>query len=474
MLLDGPAGSSKSFTVGHDYILKALEYPGSRQLVFRKTRVSLTQSWMVTFEEKVLPYYPDLEYLSRGPSRATRGEYVFLNGSRIILGGMDNPTRLFSTEYDRAYANEANELTLGEWESIHRALRYGVMPFQQLIGDCNPDAQFHWLNQRCTYIDGVPNPAGKTVRLKSYLKDNPAYWNEATQEWTPQGHKYLYGNLGKLTGLRRRRLVDGEWISAEGQVWETYSTDHNLVAAKLVKEGKAYSIKWEDGTREVRVDWFFAAMDWGFRHAGTLHIYAVDADDRMYLVQQWHHTQRNLEWWASNLATACKALDLVTCVADPSRPDSISLLNDMLVERQCARIVREADNRKDKDMPGLDLVREAFEVDETGYPALSLLEGSLMHEPDALLVEANRPTCVEHEVPSYVWKPAASNDPDNTVDEPLKKNDDGCDTVRYGCAFKWGRDYRPVAKDDPDTFKRGTWGHLLNLKRTTHGAAPRN
>jgi len=473
VLLDGPAGSSKSFTVGHHLVQLALKWPGCRLLVFRKTRVSLTQSWMVTFEEKVLPYYPGLDYLTRGASRATRGEYVFRNGSRIVLGGMDNPTRLFSTEYDVGYGNEINELTLSEWESLHRAMRNGVMPYQQLIGDCNPDAEFHWANQRCTEIAGVPNPEGKTLRLQSFLKDNPAYWDG--QDWTDAGSKYLFGNLGKLTGLRRRRLVEGLWISAEGQIWDNWDPKQHIVKAELIQlDSGGWTLRWKDKQKFAQLEWFFGAMDWGFRHPGTFHVYGVDSDDRIYLIAQWHHTQRKLPWWASNVAMAHKRYGLSTVVGDPSRPDTVALLNDMLMERQCPRLVTEADNRKDKDMPGLDLVRDALDLDETGYPAISFLENSLQHPPDPEQVENNRPTCVEREIPSYVWKPASTTDPEMTVEEPLKKHDDGCDTVRYACAFKWGRDYRPFPKEDPDTYKPGTWGHLLKLKRTKYGASPQN
>jgi len=55
VLLSGPAGTGKSRACLEKGYAIAWLYPGSRGLIVRKTRRSITQSTMVTFAEKVLP-----------------------------------------------------------------------------------------------------------------------------------------------------------------------------------------------------------------------------------------------------------------------------------------------------------------------------------------------------------------------------------------------------------------------------------
>jgi phage terminase large subunit len=173
-LYEGPAGSAKSMPIGFFLDTTARQFDGIRILVIRKTRVSLTQSWMVTFEEKVLR---ENDPIRMGATRAHRQAYVYPNGSEIVLGGMDNPTRTFSTEYDIIYCNEATEFTQDEVEQLHRALRNGKLPAQFMILDCNPDSEFHWLNKRCE--------EGPTVRRVTRLWHNPAYYG--AEGWTHDG-----------------------------------------------------------------------------------------------------------------------------------------------------------------------------------------------------------------------------------------------------------------------------------------------
>jgi len=68
-----------------------------RGLILRKTRVSLTQSALVTFQEKVL------HELDRVHFNTTAQQYEYPNGSVLIVGGLDKPTKVMSTEYDAVY-----------------------------------------------------------------------------------------------------------------------------------------------------------------------------------------------------------------------------------------------------------------------------------------------------------------------------------------------------------------------------------
>ena len=197
ILIEGPAGTGKTRAILEKIHILALKQAGIRVLFVRKTRKSLSESALTTFEEAVLP--SGFKRLWSGARRGNRDKYTYPNGSEIILGGMDNPVHLFSTEFDVICVFEATELSEDEYESLHRALRHGRLGYQQVLCDCNPSYPTHWLIRRAL--------GGRMRHLPSRHEDNPTL--------TPE---YME-TLKALTGIRHDRLYRGVWIAAEGAVW---------------------------------------------------------------------------------------------------------------------------------------------------------------------------------------------------------------------------------------------------------------
>lgn len=212
ILLSGPAGTGKSRACLQKMYLCAVKYPGMRGLILRKTRESLTEAALYTLEEKVLPANSPL---LTGAKRNTRQHYHLLNGSEIVVGGLDKSEKVMSTEYDMIYIQEAIECDERDWENATSRLRNGVVPYQQLIADTNPDAPHHWLKQRCN--------AGRTRLFESRHEDNPSV--------TPE---YL-AKLDALTGVRYKRLRLGLWVAAEGQVYEEWDPAVHRVDARQLQ-----------------------------------------------------------------------------------------------------------------------------------------------------------------------------------------------------------------------------------------------
>jgi hypothetical protein len=204
VLIEGPAGTGKTRGICEKSLAIACKYAGARVLWVRKTRSSMTESVLVTFEEKVLPPGSPIK---DGPRRMQRQSYIIPhpggNNSTIVIGGLDNPERTLSTEFDLVVAFEATEITEGEYEMLHRALRNNVVPYQQAICDCNPSNPGHWLNRRAS--------TPKMKRLKSKHEDNPEFWNLKKKGWTNLGKSYVLGTLENLTGVRKERLRYGRW-----------------------------------------------------------------------------------------------------------------------------------------------------------------------------------------------------------------------------------------------------------------------
>jgi phage terminase large subunit len=381
LLLSGPAGTGKSRACLEKLHLCALKYAGMRGLIVRQTRVSLTDSALVTFEEKVLPARSPL---GEGPSRATRRSYRYPNGSELTVAGLDRPSRVMSTEYDLIYAQEAIELTEEGWEALTTRLRNGVMPYQQLLADTNPSSPSHWLKQRCD--------SGRCRLLESRHEDNPAV--------TPE---YL-ARLDQLTGARWHRLRWGRWVQAEGIVYDEWDPAVHLLPPGALPPGHA---AWPR----------YWAFDFGFTNPFVWQEWAEDPDGRLYLLRELYETGRLVE----DLARDIRALTSGgptprALVCDHDAEDRATLERHLGLGRTI---------RAHKDVsPGIQAVKSRLLRAGDGKPRLYLLSNALCRR-DASLAEAGRPCRTQDEFDGYVWEPGRRRE------EPCKRDDHGLDALRY-------------------------------------------
>lgn len=243
LLACGPSGTGKT-RAGLEKVHMCMEkYPRSRALLVRKTRRSLTQSTMVTFEDHVLPAgHP---CLSKG-SRDHRSSYVYPNGSEVVCAGLDDPGKALSSEYDIILVDEAVQLLPFDWQILSTRNRNWRMPYNQMIGLTNPDSPYHWLKRRCD--------AGITKLYTSVHEDNPELWDAKRGEWTPKGADYL-AKLGNLTGATRDRYLRGLWVQAEGAFFTMLDEKTHLFKASQ-KWTYGHSPEWK---KILCVDFGFAA-----------------------------------------------------------------------------------------------------------------------------------------------------------------------------------------------------------------------
>jgi phage terminase large subunit len=408
VLVSGPAGTGKSRANLEKMHFCAEHYPGMRGLILRKTRESLVESALVTWEQHVVPAdHPCL----RGPARANRRVYRYPNGSEIIVGGLrasgkDMTQKVMSTEYDQIYIQEAIELTAEEWEKCTTRLRNGKMPVQQLIADTNPDAPTHWLKKRCN--------AGQTAILESRHEENPVLWDRAAGAWTEKGAKYI-AKLDALTGNRKQRLRFGRWVQAEGVVYTEWDRKLHLI----------------EMPKGIRTDWTrFMSIDFGYTNPFVAQWWARDFDGRLYCYRQIYMTGRIVAEHAKRIREL-NARDWPT--GHPRPPQAVVCdhdAEDMATLRKELPGWHIVPAKKSVDR-GIEAVKARLKPAGDGKPRLFFVAGNL-DQRDMELEDQKRPICTEEEFDSYVWdRKTAKGGGQLEKDEPLKENDHGCDALRY-------------------------------------------
>lgn len=403
VFFDGPAGTGKTLAVLWRFHLLLASHPNSRALVLRKTHVSLTSSALESFRRYVLAVN-DFGASWYGGSAEEAPGYRYPNGSKFNVGGLDNPTRVMSAEYDGIFVNEATELLEEEWESLISRRRLGMWPMQILVGDANPQAPTHWYNHRA-------DQPGK-VRLISRYEDNPRYWNAERSDWTPEGRDYVLGTLGSLTGVRYKRLRLGQWVAAEGQVYETFDV------AKHVKSADEFADRLKNA-------WTIGAGDWGWNNPGVLQVWAIDGDGRAYRVAEIYRTHEHVDpWWVEQAKALNEEFHVTKWVFDPSEPAYIDKMR---------RAGLNAQGANNAVTPGINAV-EARLSPSGGEPRLYFIRDANRF-PDEDLIAARRPASSEQEIGEYVWpKRLKSGARESGQDKPVDANNHGMDTMRYAIA----------------------------------------
>jgi len=391
VLIPGPAGTGKSRGVLEKVHLFLMNYAGARGLIVRKTRASMTESVLVTFESHVATAGCTLS----NQQRRTRTAYDYVNGSSLVVGGLDNPDRLMSTEYDIIAVFEATELSEDDWEKLTTRLRNGKAPYQQIIADCNPASPTHWLKRRAD--------RGQMAVFPSSHKDNPRLWKG--DDWTPEGRRYL-ATLNSLTGHRRARLLDGKWAAAEGLVYPEFDASTHVITTRVIS----------DSWRRI------VSIDFGYVHPFVAQWWAIDEDGRMYLYRELYRSQRIVADHAKQILELSKGERISAFISDHDAEDRATL-----AAAGIQTIAADKDHRT-----GRDAVHARLRVQADGRPRLFILADCTV-ETDPVLYGKKRPTSTLAEFDCYAYPKGMDGKAEK--EEPVKECDDGMDAMRY--AVMW-------------------------------------
>ena len=380
LILCSPADTGKSYALSYKSAIIAHQIPGCHAAMVRCTFNSLQDSIVKTFDRVTA----GLGVQKLGGSRTEK--YLFKNGSEIVLIGMDRPDKLLSSEWDFLQVCQAEELKEAQWEIAASRVtgRGAVFKHPQIFGDCNPSSSRHWIRSR------------KSLRLISgSQKDNPELYDDAGN-MTPEGVRRMGMADKMLTGVRRQRLLYGQWATAEGAVYDTFSPSIHVL---------------ERPRSEFRE--FGLAIDEGFTNPAVILEIGEDSDGRLHVFREFYKRGVRPEDFVNIAEDWARSIGSPLLAVDEAAAGLIADLRARGLNAQGAKGRTPDSTGKHIILDGIAAIQNRLKVQGDGKPRLTI-----------------DPSCVEtiNECESYVWKPEK--------DEPIKENDHAMDALRYYVAKK--------------------------------------
>lgn len=262
-----------------------------------------------------------------------------------------------------AYVNEATMANKYVFkEIIDRCSEDGA----KIICDTNSDHPQHWL--KVDYLDN-DKPEVRTVSTHFILEDNEAFL----------GEEYINDQKAMTpSGMMYERDILGLWVSGEGMVYQDFDKKRMLV--DKVPENLHY----------------YAGVDWGFEHKGSIVLFGDDDKGNTYLIEEHTKKHKFIDYWVKIAKDIQKKYGYdVTFFIDGARPDNY---NEFLRNGISAR------NANKARMAGIESVAKLMKLGR-----FFVLESAVQSFLD--------------EIYTYIW--------DENTGEPVKQNDDVMDAMRY-------------------------------------------
>ena len=221
VLFGGAAGGGKSYGQIVDALIFALKYPGSKQLILRRTFAELDKSLI----RVSLSLYPRDFYSFNSSNHTGR----FKNGSCIDFGYCANENDVYqyqSAEYDCIRFDELTHFTEMQYVYLISRVRGANSYPKQIKSSTNPGGVGHsWVKSR--FVD--PAPPGEVftaeggmtrVFIPSLLSDNGFLGKK------DPGYKL---RLEALPEREKKALLYGDWNIFEGQYFTEFSTAKHVI-----------------------------------------------------------------------------------------------------------------------------------------------------------------------------------------------------------------------------------------------------
>lgn len=273
VLYGGAAGGGKTFAQIIDAFLKAVTYPGIKQIIFRNSFPELNRS-VVLNALSIIP--KELYSYSQQSHRMT-----FKNGSLIEFGYLSSDSDVSnyqSAEYDIIRFDELTHFTEYQYRYMGSRIR-GANSFpKQMKSSTNPGSRGHaWVKERfirpgepgkAFFIDTAEGEHQTAIFIPALVQENK-FLMEADPSYITR--------LKALPESEMRALLYGDWDIYEGQYFAEFKND----ATHYIDRRYTHVITPFDVPKEWRI---YRSFDFGYAKPFSVAWWAVDFDGRLYRI----------------------------------------------------------------------------------------------------------------------------------------------------------------------------------------------
>ena len=237
----------------------------------------------------------------------------------------------------------------------------------RLLIDTNPDNPEHWLK-----VDFIDKADGKLIQEYRYELDDNTFLSERYRESIKQSTP---------SGMFYDRDIKGRWVTSDGVVYKDFRENIHYISKEQLKE--------------VNMVRYFAGVDWGYEHFGSIVVIGEDDRKNQYLIEE-HATQyQEIDYWVDVALGIKKKYGNIIFHCDTARPEYIARFKKSGLR---------AKNANKAVIPGIAEVARRFKT-------------------QTLFVVKESVSLFRKEIFMYVWN--------QKTGEPIKLYDDVLDAVRY-------------------------------------------
>ena len=308
IICDGAVRSGKTLCTGLSFFCWAMRsFHRKNFALCGKTIVSVRRNLL----EELLPLLEDMGFHCE--------QKVSRNILKVRLGGRSNTFYLFGGKDEGSAAliqgitlagALLDEVALMPRSFVEQAVARCSVTGSKLWFSCNPESPAHWFYREWI----LKTEEKKALRLQFTMEDNPGLSQEVLERYKTMFEGTFY-----------RRFVLGEWVAAEGRVYDFF--DESFV---------------QDVPRENLENWHISC-DYGTLNPTSMGLWG-EKNGVWYRVAEFYYDaraqrrQKTDEEYADALASLAGGRDIRAVVVDPSAASFIETL------RRRGWRVRKADN----------------------------------------------------------------------------------------------------------------------------------
>lgn len=182
------------------------------------------------------------------------------------------------------------------------------------------------------------------------------------------------------SGMFTDRDIKGQWVAAQGAIYKDFNKDKHYIS--------------EEELKQVNMVKYFAGVDWGYEHFGSIVVIGEAADGKLYVVEEHSAQHEEIDYWVGVAKHIKAEYGNIYFYADSARPEHVNRFR-----KEGLR----AKNANKAVVSGIEEVAKRFKTDQL-----------------FIVDTADR---FQKEIFMYAWNP--------NTGEPVKKWDDVLDSIRY-------------------------------------------